>query len=153
VQGPRPLVGWRDAILSDAPHVLLYPEIGMDMATAQLAAQRLAPVQCASWGHPVTSGFPTIDYFLSSDRMEPPDAQAHYTERLVRLPNLSIFYEPPQAPPAGVGRGELGLRADAVAYWCCQSLPKYLPQFDEVFARIAAAVGNCQFAFIEFVGG
>ncbi len=153
VQGPLPLAGWRDAILRDAPHVLLYPEIGMDKVTAQLAAQRLAAVQCASWGHPVTSGFPTIDYFLSSDRMEPPDAQTHYTERLVRLPNLSIFYEPADAPPIVLGRDELGLRRDTVAYWCCQSLPKYLPQFDEVFARIAAAVGNCQFTFIEFAGG
>jgi predicted O-linked N-acetylglucosamine transferase (SPINDLY family) len=32
-------------------------------------------------------------------------------------------------------------------------LPKYLPQFDEVFARIAAEVPDCQFAFIEFGGG
>jgi predicted O-linked N-acetylglucosamine transferase (SPINDLY family) len=32
-------------------------------------------------------------------------------------------------------------------------LPKYLPQFDEVFARIAAEVPNSQFTFIEFAGG
>jgi predicted O-linked N-acetylglucosamine transferase (SPINDLY family) len=47
----------------------------------------------------------------------------------------------------------LGLRASAVVYWCCQSLPKYLPQFDGVFARIAAEVPDCQFTFIEFGGG
>jgi predicted O-linked N-acetylglucosamine transferase (SPINDLY family) len=40
-----------------------------------------------------------------------------------------------------------------VVYWCAQSLPKYLPQFDDVFARIAAEVPNSQFAFIEFGGG
>jgi protein O-GlcNAc transferase len=153
VQGPLSLDEWRAAILRDAPHVLLYPEIGMDKVTAQLAAQRLAPVQCASWGHPVTSGLPTIDYFLSSDRMEPPDAEAHYTERLVRLPNLSICYEPVQARPVALDRAALGLRADATVYWCCQSLPKYLPQFDDVFPRIAQAVGGCQFTFIAFAGG
>jgi protein O-GlcNAc transferase len=32
-------------------------------------------------------------------------------------------------------------------------LPKYLPQFDDVFARIAAEVPDCQFTFIEFAGG
>jgi predicted O-linked N-acetylglucosamine transferase (SPINDLY family) len=32
-------------------------------------------------------------------------------------------------------------------------LPKYLPQFDQVFARIAAKVPGCQFTFIEFAGG
>jgi protein O-GlcNAc transferase len=153
VQGPMSLDAWRRAIREDAPHVLLYPEIGMDKVTAQLAAQRLAPVQCASWGHPVTSGFPTIDYFLSSDLMEPPDAQTHYSERLVRLPNLSVSYEPPDVRPVALDRAELGLRSGATVYWCCQSPPKYLPQFDDVFARIARAVGDCQFTFVAFSGG
>src|SRR6202022_4382812 len=117
VAGPRPLDGWRGEIAGDAPHVLLFPEIGMDKVSAQLAAMRLAPVQCTSWGHPVTSGFPTIDYFLSSDLMEPAEADAHYSERLVRLPNLSIHYEPTVVVPAAMTRGELGLRADAVVYW------------------------------------
>ena len=153
VAGSRSLDAWRQEIAVDAPHVLLFPEIGMDKVSAQLAAMRLAPVQCTSWGHPVTSGFPTIDYFLSSDLMEPPEADAHYSEKLVRLPNLSIHYEPLDVVPAPMARGELGLRADAVVYWCAQSLPKYLPQFDEVFARIAAGVANSQFVFIEFGGG
>jgi predicted O-linked N-acetylglucosamine transferase (SPINDLY family) len=153
VQGPLSLDGWRGAILDQAPHILLFPEIGMDKTTAQLAGQRLAPVQCASWGHPVTSGFPTIDYFISSDLMEPSDAAAHYSEKLVRLPNLSIYYEPIESAAAGVGRAELKLRADAVAYWCAQSLPKYLPQYDEVFPRIAREVRDSQFVFIEFGGG
>jgi protein O-GlcNAc transferase len=153
VQGPLSLDAWRRTILDDAPHVLIFPEIGMDKVSAQLAAQRLAAVQCCSWGHPVTSGFPTIDYFLSSDLMEPGGAADHYSERLVRLPNLSIYYEPADITPVGIDRAELGLRSSAVVYWCCQSLPKYLPQFDGVFARIAAEVGDCQFTFIEFGGG
>ena len=155
VQGPLPLEAWRRTILDDAPHVLIFPEIGMDKVSAQLAAQRLAATQCCSWGHPVTTGFPTIDYFISSDLMEPAGAVAHYSERLVRLPNLSIYYEhePTGVTPLGIDRAELGLRSSAVVYWCCQSLPKYLPQFDEVFARIAAEVGDCQFTFIEFGGG
>jgi len=153
VQGPRSLDGWRRTILDDAPHVLIFPEIGMDKVSAQLAAQRLAAVQCCSWGHPLTSGFPTIDYFISSDLMEPADAADHYCEQLVRLPNLSIYYEPAEVPRTGIDRAQLGLRASAAVYWCCQSLPKYLPQFDAVFARIAAEVPDCQFAFIEFGGG
>ena len=74
VQGPLPLDAWRRTILDDKPHALIFPEIGMDKVSAQLAAQRLAAVwQCVSYGDdPVTSGFPTIDYFLSSDLMERP---------------------------------------------------------------------------------
>jgi protein O-GlcNAc transferase len=110
-------------------------------------------VQCVSWGHPVTSGFPTIDYFISTELMEPSGAEAHYTEKLVRLPNLSIHYEPVDAPLLQIARAELGLRENSIAYWCAQSLPKYLPQFDEAFARIGANVPDCQFVFIEFGGG
>lgn len=151
-EGSLSIENWRDRIAEDAPHILIYPEIGMDKTCAQLAAQRLAPVQCVSWGHPTTSGFPTIDYFLSSALMEPPEADDHYTERLVRLPNLSIYYEPPDLPSAKITRADLGLSDDALVYWCSQSISKYLPQFDEVFPRIAREIGNCQFTFIEFPG-
>jgi predicted O-linked N-acetylglucosamine transferase (SPINDLY family) len=153
VQGPLPLHAWRREIIADAPHVLLYPEIGMDAVAAQLGAQRLARVQCVSWGHPVTSGFPTMDYFLTSARMEPPDGAAHYTEKLVRLPNLSVHYDPPDLRPSATDRATLGLRPGATVYWCSQSLPKYLPQYDDVFARIAREAGDCQFVFIAFGGG
>jgi protein O-GlcNAc transferase len=150
VQGPLSIERWREAILYDAPHVLIYPEVGMDPVSAPLAAQRLAPVQCNSWGHPDTSGFPTLDYYLSSERMEPPDGDEHYTERLIRLPNLSVYCEPSEVEPVKLGRRAFGMRPGATVYWCGQSLFKYLPQYDEVFPRIAREVGDCQFVFIEF---
>jgi protein O-GlcNAc transferase len=40
------------------------------------------------------------------------------------------------------------MRPDAVVFWSGQSLYKYLPQHDFVFAKIAKAVGNCQFVFL-----
>jgi len=152
VRGPLALDAWRREILADAPHVILYPEVGMDPVVAQLAAQRLAPVQCNSWGHPDTSGYPTLDHYLSSALMEPPDGTEHYTERLVRLPGLSIYYEPANAAPVPPDREALGLRRGATAFWCGQSLPKYLPQHDSVFARIAREAPGSQFVFIAFPG-
>jgi protein O-GlcNAc transferase len=124
----------------------------MDNSSIQLAAQRLARVQCNSWGHPETSGLPTMDYFLSSDLMEPPDADAFYTEKLVRLPNLSIYYEPVDTEPAEVTRQELGLRASATVFWSGQSLFKYLPQYDDALVRIAREVGDCQIVFLRHFG-
>jgi predicted O-linked N-acetylglucosamine transferase (SPINDLY family) len=144
--------GWRREILADAPHVLIYPGLLMDISSIQLAAQRLARVQCNSWGHPETSGLSTMDYFLSSDLMEPPDAEAFYTEKLVRLPNLSIYYEPVDAEPVAVTREELGLRPGATVFWSGQSLFKYLPQYDDAFVRIAREVGDCQFVFLRHFG-
>jgi predicted O-linked N-acetylglucosamine transferase (SPINDLY family) len=153
VHRPLDAEGWRREILADAPHVLIYPGLWMDNVSFQLAAQRLAPVQCNSWGHPETSGIDTLDYFLSSDLMEPAGADAHYTEKLVRLPNLSIYYEPVATEPLLISRAELGLRDEAAVFWCGQSLYKYLPQYDDVFARIAREAGNCQFVFIRHNGG
>jgi protein O-GlcNAc transferase len=153
VQRPLSLEQWRQEILADAPHILIYPEIGMDVNTAVLAAQRLAPVQCTSWGHPQTTGYPTMDFFLSSDLMEPPDADDHYSEKLIRLPNLSYYYEPFDDPLPPLRREEIGLRPDATVFWCGRSLYTYLPEFDQVFARIAKAVPNCQLAFIEYQKG
>jgi protein O-GlcNAc transferase len=153
VQGPLPVERWREEIAKDAPHVLIYPDIGMDPGAGQLGAHRLAPVQCITFGHPNTTGYTTLDYFLNSAMMEPADADAHYTERLIRLPNLGLYYEPLEIPPVTVERAQLGLRPDAMTYWSGQSLFKYLPQFDEVYARIAREVGNCQFLFIRFHAG
>jgi protein O-GlcNAc transferase len=148
VQGPLTVEQWCETIRADAPHIVIFPEIGMDQMTARLAGLRLAPVQASSWGHPETSGLPTIDYFLSSDLMEPPEADAYYTEKLVRLPNLGVAYVPPPIAESTVTRETLGLRPDEIVFWCCQHIPKYLPEFDGVFARIAREVPNARFLFI-----
>ena len=136
-----------EIIRGDNLHILIYPEIGMNPMTLMLAALRLAPVQCTSWGHPDTSGLPTIDYYLSSSLIEPPEADEHYTERLIRLPNLSIYYSPPEIPIVDLDRNTFNLRPTSIIYHCCQYLFKFLPQYDEVFPRIAQQVGDCQFLF------
>jgi predicted O-linked N-acetylglucosamine transferase (SPINDLY family) len=133
--------------------VLVYPDIGMGPFSYLLAALRLAPVQCVSWGHPDTTGLPTIDYFLSSDLMEPAGSEIYYSEQLVRLPNLSIYYYPRSANSASQGgkkgRGHFGLPEDACIFLCSQATQKYLPAYDEIFPRIAEGVSCCRFVFIE----
>jgi protein O-GlcNAc transferase len=115
--------------------VLFYCDIGMDVLTYSLAFSRLAPVQCITWGHPETTGIPAMDYFISSRLMEPPDAQDHYSEKLVALDALSIYYYRPPAP-APAGRQDFGLHPDAHLYVCPQSIYKFHPDFDQVLAEI-----------------
>lgn len=153
-RGVADVAAWRARILADAPHALIYLDIGMEQSSVRLAALRLAPVQCTTWGHPDTSGLPTIDYYLSSAAMEPPDAEQYYTEHLVRLPGLGIAYTPPALEVGGgPDRAALGLRSDAVVYLCCQSLSKYLPRHDLVWPRIAARVPAAQFLFLASPAG
>ncbi|MCW5315414.1 tetratricopeptide repeat protein [Nostoc sp. KVJ3] len=149
VQGVHSIEQWCEAITEDKLHILIFPEFGMDPMTIKLGCLRLAPIQMTSWGHPDTSGLPTIDYYLSSDLMEPENAQEHYTEKLVRLPNLSINYTPLAVKPQAIKKLDIGLKEDEIFFWCCQSLYKYLPNHDDVFPSIAKELGNSKFVFIK----
>jgi len=131
------LVASQQAIAGQHLDILLYPDIGMSRDSYFLAFARLAPVQAVSWGHPMTSGLDTLDYFLSSREMEPPDADLHYSERLVRLNRLPCFYERPTVPAAIPSRRELGLPVGGTLYGCPQSLYKFHPDFDAVLEEIA----------------
>lgn len=136
-------------IQKDNIQVLVYPEIGMDPMTLRLAALRLAPVQCASLGHPDTTGLPTIDYYLSSELMEPENADEHYTEKLIRLPNLGFYYEPAVPPVTDMKHREIGVPENSVLYLCSHALFTYLPQYDELYPRIARNIENCTLVFIS----
>jgi predicted O-linked N-acetylglucosamine transferase (SPINDLY family) len=115
--------------------ILLYPEIGMDAQIFALAALRLAPVQVCAWGHPTTTGLPTIDAFFSCTQMEPPDAQRHYSEKLIGLPRLGTRYLSPEIPPASA-RADLGLPIDRNLYLVPQSPFKLHPDNDRVLAGV-----------------
>ncbi|MCE1226839.1 MAG: tetratricopeptide repeat protein [Geobacteraceae bacterium] len=147
----RDVASMARTILLQKPHVLIYPELMMDPYALMLAALRLAPVQCVAWGHPVTSGLPNMDYFISSDLMEPPHGADHYSETLVRLPNLSVCYEPLPLPADSFGKPIPGVDCGDVSFLCCQNLMKYLPQFDDVFPVIALQVPRAKFVFLKFL--
>lgn len=132
----------------DDLHLLVYSDIGMAPITLQLAALRLAPIQCKGWGHPVTTGLPTVDFYLSSDLMEPDNADAYYSESLVRLPNLALCYRPPALPENPMTRQAFQIPDDRFVYLSTQSIFKYLPQHDDIYPKIAKAVPRSCFVFI-----
>jgi predicted O-linked N-acetylglucosamine transferase (SPINDLY family) len=134
-------------ILDWQPDILIYPEIGMDPMTTRLASLRLAPVQAASWGHPETSGLPTIDYYLSAEDMEPARAQENYRERLVLLPHLGCCYHPFTVEPAEQDLALLGVDASKPLLLCPGAPFKYAPEHDGVLVAIARELGRCQFIF------
>lgn len=136
-----------ERILEDELHVLVFADVGLSSRMTRLAGLRLAPVQCTTWGHPVTTGLPTIDSFLSGASMEPAQADEHYTETLVRLPNIGVAYEDPGTPTVRPERAEFGLPEDAVVYLSFQSLSKYVPAQDAVLAAIAGRVPRAVLLF------
>lgn len=98
----------------DAIDIVVYPELSMDEWLVLLSHHRVAPVQCIFWGHPVTTGNPAIDYFISSkyfisdffddddDRRDTGTTTASdepfryvgtgYSEQLVLFRGLSMFF-------------------------------------------------------------
>ncbi|MBI2567158.1 MAG: tetratricopeptide repeat protein [Candidatus Schekmanbacteria bacterium] len=147
--GERSFRDWCETISADRLHVLLYPEVCEHALATRLAMLRLAPVQGMAGGHCVTSGLPTMDYYLGGDLMEPADAASHYSERLVRLPNLGYAYRQPLVAPPQRIREDFGLRPEAVVYLSPHSVFKYLPQHDGVYADIAERVRDSQLVFVK----
>ena len=146
-QNARGLRQWAEAIVGQQLDVLIYPEIGMDPTTVKLASLRLVPVQVTTWGHPETSGLPTIDYYLSAEGLEPANAQESYTEELVLLPNLGCAYQALAVAPIAPDDDALGLRADGPLLLCAGTPYKYAPRYDAVLVAIARELGRCQFVF------
>jgi CRISPR-associated protein Csy1 len=122
-------------VVADDLDVLVYPELGMHPETFTLAGLRLAPVQCAGWGHPNTTGLPEMDWFISCADMEPPGAEAHYSERLAGLPGLGTRYAIPKADTEE-SRADFGLPENRTTYLVPQSLFKIHPDNDDLIARV-----------------
>lgn len=134
-------------IRDDALDYLMLPDVGMTPLSRILSIHKLAPRQFTAWGHPVTSGAAAMDYYLSSDLMEPEDGKDHYTENLVRLPNLALYLEPRKSLER-VGR-DLGFPSGRILFGCVQSLFKYIPKYDSLFPLVAKHVPDALFIFIE----
>ncbi len=144
VSGQYPLETWVQTLVRYAPHVLLLPDVGMHPLAQCLASLRIAPVQAALWGHPVTTGMTHIDAYLTADAMEPPDAERQYSETLVRLPGLGTTFARPTLAP--VPPPELAEPDPArIEYAFVQSVFKHAPLHDRLFARIAAALPAARF--------
>lgn len=62
-------------------------------------AHKAAPVQVSWLGFPATTGLDAVDYKFTDEITDPPDAQAHYTEQLYRLPTLFACYRPMSRHP------------------------------------------------------
>ncbi len=121
------------------PDLIFYTDLGMDPTTYHLAHQRLAPIQFTTWGHPITTGISTIDYFISSDGMDSEASQAHYSEKLVLFRHLLLHYDRPPLLSESVDKSLLGLPDHIRLYLCPQTLFKMHPDFDGILAQILRA--------------
>ncbi len=126
----------REQIAALELDVLMYLDIGMESLGYFLAYSRLAHIQCVAGGHPVTTGIGNMDYYLSAELLESTDAQAHYSEKLFRLPFGLFYFSKPQPPEKHKSRPELGLPEYGNIYLAPFTLHKLHPDFDAAMQDI-----------------
>jgi len=98
-------------------------------------ARKPAPVQATWIGYPNTTGLRAMDYRLTDSVSDPIGmTEAHYTEKLVRLPDTFSCYEPSQDSPAV---GPLpAARTGAVTFGCFNNFAKVRPEMISLWAQI-----------------
>ncbi|CAM2007192.1 tetratricopeptide repeat protein [Acanthopleuribacter pedis] len=144
---PSHLARARDVVAGARCDLLFYLDIGMDIGTYLLAFMRLAPIQLATIGHPVTSGIETIDYFVSSRGMEPENAAEHYSEELLLTEVPAMVIEPPRFQTKT--RADFGLDPAGRYFVCPQSLFKFHPDYDPILRDLLAADEKAELLLIE----
>jgi protein O-GlcNAc transferase len=149
VVGPKTLSQWVAAMREQNCETLLYPAVGLHPMTLKLASLRLAPVQINSWGHPDTSGLPTLDYYVSADCFEPADAQDHYSEQLILLPHLGNRIQPLGLTSSDPGFAAMNIDLERPILVCPGTPFKYQPAHDHVFAEIARRIPDAQLVFFR----
>ncbi len=105
-------------------------------------ARQPAPVQISWAGYVGTTGLKAMDYLLADRYEVPPGAERHYQERVLRMPQGYVCYDPPAyAPPvAPLPARERG----QVTFGCFNNPAKVTPQVIEVWARILRRVPDAR---------
>jgi protein O-GlcNAc transferase len=139
---------WQRCLAAADLDVVIFLDLGPDAVAQALATRRYAPVQCTTWAFPATSGLSTIDYYLSSDLMEPEQAiaQTHYSEALIRLPGLACSYTLDAPLIAAAAAVPAARQSTGIRFVCAQSHMKLLPAHDTLFARVLAQTPGARLA-------
>ena len=103
-------------------------------------ARKPAPVQTSWIGYAGTTGFSAIDYLLADNYQIPPESEQYYSEKVLRLPNAWVCFEPPSDAP------EVGplpaIAHGGITFGSFNFLAKVTPRVVEVWADILKRVPN-----------
>lgn len=98
----RETIQW---IVDQRYDAVMYPSISMDRVTLWLSHFRLAPIQVASYGQPVSTHGAQIDYWLAGEAVGPLH-HMDFSERLLLLPDMGILHTYPSHYEWGNAQGQ-----------------------------------------------
>jgi predicted O-linked N-acetylglucosamine transferase (SPINDLY family)/predicted SAM-dependent methyltransferase len=112
--------------------------------TCQVMAAKPAPIQ-VTWLGNDASGLPTIDYFLADPHVLPDNAQAHYQEKIWRLPHTYLAVDGFEVGYPTLHREDLDIPTDAIVYFSSQTALKRHPAIMQSQLEIIKKVPNSYF--------
>ncbi len=120
---------------------------------ALIALHRLAPVQLASYCSPISTGLRHIDGYLSGTFTDCAGLQEHFSEKLHFCEGPPGCLDYTVEAPAKTGaydRARLGLAPDDVVFLNAAACFKILPEMQETWAKILAAVPGSKLVLLPF---
>lgn len=126
-------------------HMLIYTEIYSSYAPYCLAHNRIAPVQAVLPGNLITTGIPTMDYFISSEYMETSTSQEQYTEKLIKLKGMPHGITEIPKFKSTKTRHYFDLPESSHIFSLLHNLIKFHPDWDELLEEIAQNNENAVF--------
>ncbi len=146
--------GWRDvADVGDAALDSMIREDRLDILVdlaghskgnrLGVIARRPAPVQITWLGYPDTTGLDAVDYRITDQTADPaPRAEQRHSEKLLRMDDCFVCYQPPHDSPPVAARESAG----AVVFSSFNNLAKLNAQTIRLWGTILAAVPGSRLA-------
>lgn len=97
-------------------------------------ARKPSPIQITWAGYVGTTGLSAIDYLISDNIVSPQGAEKFSTEKILRLPDCYICYEPPEYAPSV--RALPAVQNGFVTFGCFNNFAKVTPQVMALWAQL-----------------
>lgn len=105
-----------------------------------ILGHRAAPVQVSYLGLPGTCGLPGVDWIIADHYVLPPEAEAYYTEKPLRLPHCYQVSDRQRAVAPRPARSTYGLPEDQVVYCSFNNNHKFTAEVFGAWMRILQQV-------------
>ena len=126
-------------IINDGIHILIDLQGHSAKNRLPIFIYKPAPVQ-VTWLGQGSTGIPEIDYFIGSNYITPKDEEKHYVEKVLRLPEISQCFTPPDFDlkienlPA--------IKNNFITFGCVNKLAKVNDNVIALWSKILLSVPN-----------
>ena len=128
-----------EQIIKDGIHILIDVQGHSSNNRLSIFMYKPAPIQ-ATWLGQGSTGIPEIDYFIGSPHITPEKEKHHYVEKILRLPEISQCFTPPDF---NVRINNLpALKNNFITFGCINKLTKMNNDVVALWSKILFSIPN-----------